>query len=813
MKAAAIPEPVVADALGELDQYLSDRLAPLMIAEAMTVLARVPVDRVARQVHGWAEAQRAASGLPLADYLFHALRKVQIVGEFRLLPPSLFSSFFASLQKGVLALTPADQRGLLAADLAKLGQTDTRSVEQVERLHRPAGTNEGQAPAPRAEEPEPPRGGKLRLWAGLTLPEATLRRLNLLFDTLGQLAPSVPAKRRAALAADAFATASSGASSPAEMDAQLQQFSASGIVAHTYEAFRMLGESLPGWWAPGLSDPSQTGPQIQAMRRMITLTSDRQETSRRFHEMVENAIEQFNAGAVGRAVRMFDLALGMLQRGEVEPETVEALRAKGHHSLDPERLGELLGAGDRQGFPRVVLRFFRAFDPEELLDELAGESRRDKRLRLLALLEAHGDEGRRRAFERLTRTPYDTRDYYLFRNLVHLLRKIPRSVNTTWELEHEIARVIRCLVPDSPAFLIKEIVSFLTLTHHRVAEQALVLFVDALDSALANKASESEQGQWRAALDTTCAALAGWPSPRAWAAVVEHGLKGDARLGDPLARLAELGCQDLSEAPSLNARVTSAAFAELPADGRTASEPQLERLHHFVRALKATRSSEAHAFLEILALRCSRAPVGREASDVLRGVSASAPSDTGGGFAGDLDVFGLPALLHTLADLRQSGTLTIMDAEGQKAATVRYEKGRLAGARFGELASVSAFYALLERLFPGRFSFVPDHGQPSPNFEPAEVLPLLLEGLRRQDELRRLEALVPRDALLLAKVKGSPPAVAGETDSALLSTLWEAVNGGAAAGDCERLAAVDSYRVWATLASWLESGAIAIALA
>ena len=439
MQTATIPEPVVVDALGELDQYLSDRLAPLMIAESMTVLARVPVDRVARQVHTWAAAQRAASSLPLADYLFHALRKVQIVGEFRLLPPSLFSSFFAGLQNGVLALTPAEQRPLLAADLAKLGQTDTRSVEQVERLHRPAGASEGKAEAPRAEPAEPARGGKLRLWAGLTLPEATLRRLSLLFDTLGQLAPSVPAKRRVALAADAFATASSAASSPAEMDAQLQQFSASGVVAHTYEAFRMLGESLPAWWAPGLPDASQAGPQIQAMRRMITLTSDRRETSRRFREMVENAIEQFNAGAMGRAVRMFDLALGMLQRGEVEPDTVEPLRAKGHQSLDPERLGELLDDRDRRGFPRVVLRFFRAFDPEELLDELAGESRRDKRLRLLALLEAHGDEGRRRAFERLTRTPYVTRDYYLFRNLVHLLRKIPRSVNTTWELEHEIA--------------------------------------------------------------------------------------------------------------------------------------------------------------------------------------------------------------------------------------------------------------------------------------------------------------------------------------------------------------------------------------
>ncbi len=810
MQTATIPEPVVVDALGELDQYLSDRLAPLMIAESMTVLARVPVDRVARQVHTWAAAQRAASSLPLADYLFHALRKVQIVGEFRLLPPSLFSSFFAGLQKGVLALTPAEQRPLLAADLAKLGQTDTRSVEQVERLHRPAGASEGKAEAPRAEPAEPARGGKLRLWAGLTLPEATLRRLSLLFDTLGQLAPSVPAKRRVALAADAFATASSAASSPAEMDAQLQQFSASGVVAHTYEAFRMLGESLPAWWAPGLPDASQAGPQIQAMRRMITLTSDRRETSRRFREMVENAIEQFNAGAMGRAVRMFDLALGMLQRGEVEPDTVEPLRAKGHQSLDPERLGELLDDRDRRGFPRVVLRFFRAFDPEELLDELAGESRRDKRLRLLALLEAHGDEGRRRAFERLTRTPYVTRDYYLFRNLVHLLRKIPRSVNTTWELEHEIARVIRCLVPDSPAFLIKEIVSYLAVTRHRVAEQALVLFVDALEAALAQNSSEAEQGKWRAALDAACEALAGWPSPRAWAAVVEHGLKSDPRLGNTLARVAKLGCHDLSETPSLNARVTSAAFAELPADGRTVPEPQLERLHHFVRALSATRSAEAQAFLEVLALRCSQHQVGRDAGDALRGLSAPSTSEPGGGFSGDLDVFGLPALLHTLADLRQSGTLTILDGAGEKAATVRYEKGRLAGARYGELAGIPAFYALLERLVPGRFSFVPDQ-QPSPNFEPAEVLPLLLEGLRRQDELRRLEALLPREAVLLAKLGGGPPAIATETDSALLGTLWGAVNNGSAAGDCERLVAVDPDRVWATLAAWLEAGAISIA--
>jgi hypothetical protein len=46
----------------------------------------------------------------------------------------------------------------------------------------------------------------------------------------------------------------------------------------------------------------------------------------------------------------------------------------------------------------------------------------------------------------------------------------------------------------------------------------------------------------------------------------------------------------------------------------------------------------------------------------------------------------------------------------------------------------------------------------------------------------------------------------------VLSTLWSAVNSGAAVGDCERLVAVDPYRVWATLAAWLESGAISVAL-
>ena len=274
------------------------------------------------------------------------------------------------------------------------------------------------------------------------------------------------------------------------MQAQLDEFRTAGLVEHTYDAFRLLGEKLPGWWAARLPDSDEAGRPLAAMRRMITLTDDEREAARRFREMVESAIEQFNAGALGRSVRMLDLALQMIERADVAAETVEPLRAKGHQSLDPERLRELLAAKDRQGFPRVLLRFFRAFAPETLLDELAREPGRERRQLLLALMEAHGDEGRRAAFDRLVRTPVEMHEYYVFRNLVRLLRTIPRSVNTTWEPEHEIARVIRFLVPDSPLFLVKEIADYLTAMHHRVADQALALFVDTLEGALDGRRRE-----------------------------------------------------------------------------------------------------------------------------------------------------------------------------------------------------------------------------------------------------------------------------------------------------------------------------------
>jgi len=819
MSQTAIPDSVVAEAISELDQYLSDRVAPLMVSEAMMVLARAPIRRVAKAIESWAGAQRTASALPISDYLFHALRKVQIVGEFRLVPPSLFEPFFTRLTVAVLELAPAAERTTLTAELARLGEARTESVDQVERIHRPSGERRAEEAAPAAPEPEraptTKTQGRLRLASALALPATVLRRLNTVLDALANLAPATAPERREALAAEALASASAGASSPAELQAQLDEFRSAGLVERTYDAFRLLGERLPGWWAAKLPDSDEAGRSLAAMRRMITLTDDEREAARRFREMVESAIEQFNAGALGRSVRMLDLALQMIERAEIAADTVEPLRAKGHQSLDGEKLRELLAARDRQGFPRVLLRFFRAFAPETLLDELAREPGRERRQLLLSLMEAHGDEGRRAAFDRLARIPVELHEYYVFRNLVRLLRTIPRSVNATWEPEQEIARVIRFLIPDTPLFLVKEIADYLTATHHRVADQALALFVDTLEGALtAGDGSGREQAHWRSALDTVCAVLAASPEAAAWGTVVEHGLKREPQLGSPLARLAELGRQDLAETPELNARVSAAAFAELPADAQNAPREQMQRLHYWVRALSGTRSSEARAFFEILSMRSPETEVGRRARAVLRELGASMPGIVAphGTLAGDLDVFGLPGLVQSLGELRQTGTLTLIDTAGRAAAHLALEHGRVRNASVGELMGADAFYQLLERPFPGRFSFVAETtpgilglaGSP----EGREVTPLLLEALRRQDELRRLETMIAADAVLVPTKGGDPKQVPGEADPAIVAALWRAVATGSTAADLEQAVRVDAYRVWAVIGHWIETGVL-----
>ena len=477
---------VVQEALSELGQYLSDKLAPLMVADSLTVLTRVAAQRVAAEIASWATAQHAGGTLPLTDYYFHGLRKVHIVGEYRLVPPSLFELFFQNLRAAILDSVPPSDREQLASNLARLSETRTVSVEQVEILHRPEGAED--TPQPSTDTEAAPSGGvRLDLPPGVELTPLALRRLEVLLSRLGQPTPSTTPAHRDVLLAETFATVAAGASSSHDMDAQLAEFRSSGLALNTYDLFRALGENLPGFWAPGLVGPGEeTDLGLAAMEQMITLAEDRLEASRRFREMIENAIEQFNSGALGRAVRVFDLALNMIESGEVVAASIETLRERGHEALDPSRVADLLEEGNPQGFPRVILRFFHAFAPERLVDELRQEERRDRRMTLVSLIATQGDDGREAVFDRLVHRPEELSDVYVLRNLIHLMRRIPRSVNTTWSQQHEIGRIIRFLVPESPPLVIQEILDYLASANDPLANQALQHFMVRLEEVAAS---------------------------------------------------------------------------------------------------------------------------------------------------------------------------------------------------------------------------------------------------------------------------------------------------------------------------------------
>jgi hypothetical protein len=109
---------------------------------------------------------------------------------------------------------------------------------------------------------------------------------------------------------------------------------------------------------------------------------------------------------------------------------------------------------------------------------------------------------------------------------------------------------------------------------------------------------------------------------------------------------------------------------------------------------------------------------------------------------------------------------------------------------------------------PGTFEFVRG-SQPTVEGERLELMGLLLEAMRRYDELRRARALVPDEALLKAgDVK--PTAPAEERDGELVRHVWARVRAGATAAECEQGVEVDSFRVRTLLAHWIDEGAARI---
>ena len=141
-------DPEVKEALLELQRYLSDSLAPLMVAESINILLDYPAGLAANEVQAWTVAQFRGRGqsAPIADYIYHAVEKIHAMGVYDLVPREPLHRYVADLSQRLLEFCPPADREVLRQNLGRLGQSESALGGAVEMLRR-QGPGTG-APAP-----------------------------------------------------------------------------------------------------------------------------------------------------------------------------------------------------------------------------------------------------------------------------------------------------------------------------------------------------------------------------------------------------------------------------------------------------------------------------------------------------------------------------------------------------------------------------------------------------------------------------------------------------------------------------------------
>jgi len=813
-------DPHLREALEELDLYLADQLAPLLVADSIARLLSHSPTFTAEQLAGWAFDQAAVrpGELSLAEVFFHALKKVHQIHELGLVADARYPPFLQAVAGELLRRCPEEARDRFVALLSQLGAGAGRGRTPVSTLAHPA---TAAAPVMAAAAPAPLSPAALeslhrfsRLVAG---------RLGAGRETPGISASGETARQLLVLAA-------AGAGSSEELATRLERLKAAGVgPALERDLLRALIPSLPDWAVvlpPGAAPPPQGG-TVDAVQRAVQLAGDRARTAERWKELVRSAAEEFNAGAFGRALTLAELAERMARDGEVDPRLAEITLAKAHEAYDVAMLLQAAAEDRHRPLLRRLLGIHPGWAPRELLDDLDLQADSKRRRLLLTLLEVWGGEARPIVVERLGLAiaggARESNAWWYLRNLVFLLHRLPRGPGCDPRQELELVGPFSAL-GWHPSFQ-KEAFLLLAGLPGGLGLPLLVQRLGEAERAAAAPAPPQPREEMAKVFQALAGALVRSGSAEARRALIDHAFARRPGTGDSLARLRELGSIDLAVDPAALARLLEALHELTPRRllGFTVGRRE-EELAHIVAALAATSAPGAREALADLAARFPETAFGHLAASGVRLPSAAEEEereDEGGGvvptpapqpprasLSGDLDLFGLPGLLQSLQQTEATGRLVIRDEQGRIAAELHLAGGRLADCRSGRLAGDAAFYQLLELPFPGSFEFTRGASGPAP---PAggsrDLFGLLLESMRRHDELRRARALVP-DAALLRAGSARPTGPEGEQDGELLRAVWMRVRDGARAADCDDAAPVDLYRIRTLLAHWVAEGAL-----
>ncbi len=851
---AADPSPLLA-----LARYLSDEIPPMLVAEDVEASMGAP-GALLQTLRTWVVSQlTGSSGRRMSDYVFHAVKKLHLLAELELVDRAEMAAVLREVVPQLIADCPAVEQQALVDGIGRIGQEEAVLSTPLEYIHRPGG---GGA---RADQPGGGTGGGAAVASGppavAPAPEQTaaaveglsrgLSRLHVLLDRFeaiddvpaeaaegaggsaerGAGAPSgaparspVPASVQAALLGEIIARLASEATSPTTFASQLDLLGGTGAKVSASALVRQLGRGLPDWVppvGPG-GDISRTAAPLRAIRSVVALSKGSDQAMHRFGELVGVAVEEFNDGSLGRAATLLELAATMIAKGEVDVSVVRSVTGEAFGALDQERLRTEAENDDTHAMLRRLVTFFPQLAAEEMLLQLEVEGKRERRRFLIEMLRVHGQPARALALKALEDSVAGERplSWYVERNMIHVLRRVPRLDDEG--LGREIGVLTRSSELEGPLPLVREALAGLGSIRHPDADAVLVSRVGEVERALLGQRELPHDGEeLRGLLDRLIASLVGRTSSEARRCVVEHGLRRKAALGDCSGRMAALGRHDLSDQPTVVGRILDALQAELPVKvlGVTvASRKRGDAIRNLLESLRGTDSDDVRQALQVVASGYRGQSFAIRAEEILGGLGTpAAPAGeaeegpSAASMAGDLELFGLPNLLQNLADNRLTGHLQLEAARGGMFGEVLFDAGSVVSAGCGRLRGEVALYRMLERPEPGRFVFTRRPLEPAEaHGAPLPVVPILLEGMRRYDELARAVAVVPDEARL-EPVSAEPPAVEEEKDQGLMRAVWAAMAAGRTAAECETVGEVDPFRVRRLLERWFESGAAAVA--
>src|SRR5205085_3406793 len=100
-RGSVVPQELPEDlqtALFDLQRYLLDQIPPITAWDSIEMLMQQPPELFMRQVHAWVVEQGRLQPAPVSDFLFHALKKVFMVGELKLIDRAVMLSFLDRVQ-------------------------------------------------------------------------------------------------------------------------------------------------------------------------------------------------------------------------------------------------------------------------------------------------------------------------------------------------------------------------------------------------------------------------------------------------------------------------------------------------------------------------------------------------------------------------------------------------------------------------------------------------------------------------------------------------------------------------------------------